>query len=170
MTVIRYIVFQIWSATDKILSFWTIFSPFTPQTAWKIKIFWKKKKNLEISSLYVCVPKIMFRWHTVPEIGCMTDVIVISHFGLFFPLLYPLLKLKKIKIFKKWKKKTPGDIIILYVYQKLWSDDVWFLRYGAWRMKLFFILGHFLPFYPPNSSKNQNSEKKTEKTSGDISI
>ena len=106
MTVIRYIVFQIWSATDKILSFWTIFFPFTPQTAWKIKIFWKRKKNLEISSLYVCVPKIMFRWHTVPEIWCMTDVIVTSHFGLFFPLLYTLLKLKKSKFSKNEKKNT----------------------------------------------------------------
>ena len=27
-------------------------------------------------------------------------------------------------------KKTPGDII-LYVYQKLWSDDVHFVRHGA---------------------------------------
>ena len=25
----------------------------------------------------------------------------------------------------------PGDIIILHVHKKLWSDDVWFLRYGA---------------------------------------
>ena len=34
---------------------------------------------------------------------------------------------QKIKI-KKKMKKTPA------MYQKLWSDDVWFLRYGVWWM------------------------------------
>ena len=34
---------------------------------------------------------------------------------------------------------------------------------------LFLILGYFLPFYPHNSSKNQNSEKM-KKTTGDIII
>ena len=32
--------------------------------------------------------------------------------------------------------------------------------YGAWQMSLFFILGYFLPFKPPNSIKNQNLKKK----------
>ena len=45
------------------------------------------------------------------------------------------------------------------MYQKLWSDNVQFLRYGAWQMLLFFILGHFLPFYSPTSPENQNFEK-----------
>ena len=30
-------------------------------------------------------------------------------------------------------KKMLGDIIILHVYQKSWSHDVQFLRYGAQR-------------------------------------
>ena len=63
-------------------SFWAIFCPLTPlpaptplnspknQNFEKMK---KKKKSLEISSFYICVPKIMFRWCTVPEIWCMTD-------------------------------------------------------------------------------------------------
>ena len=54
-------------------SFWAFVCPFTPLTAQKIKISNKWKHNLEISSFYVCVPKIMFRWCTVPEIWCMTD-------------------------------------------------------------------------------------------------
>ena len=33
--------------------------------------------------------KIMIIYYTVPEIWCMTDVIVIFHFGLFFALLPP---------------------------------------------------------------------------------
>ena len=69
-------------------SFWAIFCPFTPLTAQKIKILKKWKKHLEISSFYICVPKIMIRWCMVPEIWCMTDVIIF-HFGPFFALLPP---------------------------------------------------------------------------------
>ena len=43
------------------LSFWAIFCPFTPLTVQKIKISKKRKKHLEISSFYTCVPKIMIR-------------------------------------------------------------------------------------------------------------
>ena len=50
--------------------------------------------------------------YTVPEISCMTDVIVIFDFGLFFALLPP--NSPKNINFKKMKKKTPGDIIILH--------------------------------------------------------
>ena len=70
-------------------SFWANFCPFTPLTAWKIKILKKWKKHLEISSFCIRVPKMMIRWYTVPEIWCVTDVIVISHFRLFFAFLLP---------------------------------------------------------------------------------
>ena len=40
-----------------------------------------------MSSFYTNVPKIMIIWYTVPEIWCVTDVIVIFHFELFFALL-----------------------------------------------------------------------------------
>ena len=43
-----------------------------------------------------------------------------------------------------------------HVHQKLWSDDVWFLRYQSWWTEFFVILNHFLPFYPSNSPNNQN--------------
>ena len=48
-------------------SFCAIFYPFT------FLHFKKWKKPLEISSFYICVPKIMIRWCTVPEIWCATD-------------------------------------------------------------------------------------------------
>ena len=48
----------------------------------------------------------------VREIWCMTDVIVISHFGLLFPLLYSP-KSPKNQNFEKMKK-NPGNIIILH--------------------------------------------------------
>ena len=48
------------------------------------------------------------------------------------------------------------------------------MMYGSWdmvrdRCNYFFILGHFLPFYSPNSPKNQNFEKM-KKIHGDIII
>ena len=52
-------------------SFWAIFCPFTPLTAQKIKIL--KEWNLEISSFYTCVPKIMIWWCNIPEKWCTTD-------------------------------------------------------------------------------------------------
>ena len=54
-------------------SFWAIFCPFTPLTARKIKILKKWNKHLEISSFCICVPKIMTRWCTVPEICCAME-------------------------------------------------------------------------------------------------
>ena len=70
-------------------SFWAIFCAFTPLTAKKIKILKSWTKGKEISSFYIRVPQIIIRWCTVPEIWCVTDAIVISHFGLFFALLLP---------------------------------------------------------------------------------
>ena len=66
-------------------SFWAIFCPFTPLTTQKIKILIliKWRKCLETSSFYICVPKIMIRWCTVPEIWYVKDVIL--YFGPFFP-------------------------------------------------------------------------------------
>ena len=71
------------------LSFWTIFCPYTPLTTPKIKIFnkWKKKTG-DIIILHKST-KIMIMCYTVPEIGRVTGVIFIFHFGLFFTLLPP---------------------------------------------------------------------------------
>ena len=55
------------------------------------------------------------------------------------------------------------------MYQKSWSYATLFLRYGGWQMQLFFILGHFLPLYTPNSPKNKNLIKM-KKQPGDIII
>ena len=71
------------------LSFWTVFCPFTPLTTRKIKLLKKWKKILTMPSFYTNLPKIMIICYTIPEIQCMTDVILIFHFGLFFTLLPP---------------------------------------------------------------------------------
>ena len=55
------------------------------------------------------------------------------------------------------------------MHQKPQSYETQFLRYQVRRKGFFVILGHFLPFYPPNNPKNQNFEKM-EKESRDIII
>ena len=63
-------------------SFWTIFCTFTPITVQKIKMKKKKwKKTLII--LHKCIKN---HDHMQYEIWCITDVIAIFHFGLFFAL------------------------------------------------------------------------------------
>ena len=65
------------------------FLPFYPLKNPKNQNFEKWKQSLELLSFYTNVPKIMIIWYTVPEIWCVTDVIVIFHFGPFFALLPP---------------------------------------------------------------------------------
>ena len=46
------------------------------------------------------------------------------------------------------------------MYQKSWS----------YALLLFFIFGYFLPFYPPNSPKNENFKQKKRKKHHEISL
>ena len=95
--------------------------------------------------------------------------------------------------FKKIKKNTWGYYYFTVVYQTSWwyslilkknqniekmkypkpqPYQVRFLRYGVRQTKLFLILHHSLPFYPPsppNSPENQNFEKK-KKAFSDVII
>ena len=66
--------------------------------------------------------------------------------------------------FKKIKKNTLRYHHFTQVYQKSWLYAILFLRYDMSQMSLlFFILGNFLPFYPPNSSKNENFKTMKKK-------
>ena len=72
----------------------------------------------------------------------------------FIPLLTP-----KIKISNKCKKNS-GDIVLSHMCTI--NED--HMMCGSWDKKarqteFFVILGHFLPFDPPNNLKNQNFEK-----------
>ena len=75
--IIWYTVPEIWHVTDVIVIFYfgLFFALLPPLTAQKSNFqkIEKKKKQLEISSFYTWVPKIMIRWCTVPEIWCVTD-------------------------------------------------------------------------------------------------
>ena len=107
-------------------SFWAIFCPFPPLTAWKMKIKKNEKKLLEILSFYKSVPKTMIRWCTVPKIWCVTGIIIF-HFGPFLPF-YPSNSLKN-QNFEKMKK-TPGNIIILHKSTKNYGQ----MMYSSWDM------------------------------------
>ena len=119
---------------ENVLSFWTIFCPFNSLTAQKIKILkkWKKKPG-DIIILHMCTKNydemICASWDMVHD-GCNS-----FSFWLIFCPFTPVTS-RKIKIFKKWKKEknTWRYHYFTYVYQKLWSDDVHFLRYGVWQM------------------------------------
>ena len=65
------------------------FLPFHPNNSKNQNFQKMKKKHLEKSSFYTSVPKIMIICYTVPDIWCMTDVIVNFYFGLFFAFSPP---------------------------------------------------------------------------------
>ena len=109
----------------------SISCPFTPLTNWKIKIKKKRKKHLEISSFYMCVPKIMIRWCLVPEIWCPTDN--------FFSFWRPFVALPpppsptnnpKNQNFENIKN-IPGDIVILHMCTVNENHMI----YGSWDIK-----------------------------------
>ena len=86
----------------------------------------------------------------VPEIKGATEWVL----GHFLPFDPP--NNAKNRNFEKMKKK-PGDIIIFtFMYQKYWSYDLWFLRYGAQQTEFFVILGHFCPLTPLTIWKIKN--------------
>ena len=144
MTIIWYMVPEISTATDRFfLSSWGIFCPFTPLTAQKKKILKKWKSCLEIS-FYTSEPKKswMIIGYTVPEIRCVTDVIIF-HFGLFFALI-PSNSLKNENINNKKKKRleisfytsVPKIMIICSTVTEIWCmTDVIIFHFG-----LFFAL------------------------------
>ena len=107
--------------------FGPFFALLPPLKTWKIKIFKKWKKDLEILSFYKSVPKIMIICFTVPEIWHVTDVIVVFHVGLFFVLLPPISP--KNENFKEMKK-VPRDIIISHKCAKNHDHIV----YCSWSM------------------------------------
>ena len=63
-------------------------------------------------------------------------------------------------------KKCPGDIII----SRKWTKNHYHMQYGSWDMArneckcYFFILGYFLPFYLPNSTKKSKFKKNEKNT------
>ena len=66
----------------------------------------------------------------------------------------------------QWQNLCPGYMSCYTNVPKImikWSYAKLFLRYKAWQMQyLFFILGYFLPCYPPLTTKKIKIKKKNE--------
>ena len=125
----------------------------------KIEYFQKKIKKSTTVSQKSWWYDLQFLWYRVwqTEIG---------NYLSFLPFyLPPHLKTQKITILKKQKKLLEISSFS-HLYQKPQSYEVWFLRRRVRQTKSFVILGHFLPFYPPNNPQNQNFEKMKKSTSG----
>ena len=149
------------------LSFWTIFCSFTPQTTQKIKIlkkwknFWRYYHFMEVYHKWQSYDVLFLRYES-----WWTELFVIlDRFLPFYPHNNP-----KIQNFEKLKKAY-GDIIILHKctrnhdHMLHCSLDMLHNRFNCY----FLFWAIFLPFYFPNSPKNQNLEKM-KKMSGDIVI
>ena len=95
------------------------FLRFCSPNSTKNQNFEKMKKTPGDIIICIRVPKFMIRWCTVPEIWCVTDVIIISHYGQFFA--------EKNQNFEKMQK-TSGDIIILHMCIKNYNQ----MMYGSW--------------------------------------
>ena len=107
---------------QKYLSFWTIFCTFIPLTTQKIKIlkiFWRYYHFTHVYQKSWSYATLFLRY------GVWQMQLLFFILDYFFPF-YPL----KSKFFKN-EKNTWRYHHFKYVYQNLWSDDVWFLRYGA---------------------------------------
>ena len=73
--IISYTVPEIRRVTNVIFIFHVgLFLPFYPTNDPKKSKFLKnEKKRQEILSFYICIPKIMITWCTVPEVWCATN-------------------------------------------------------------------------------------------------
>ena len=159
------------------LSFQAIFSSFAPLLTPKIKIWKKCKKKkktpADIILLHTCTIDQDHMMYGSWDMKCNRQEFL-SSWAIFCPFTSPLHSLIAWKKKISKTKKNPGDIIILQKCSKnhnhllYCSRDMVHDRCLQLQL-LFFILGYLLPFYPPNSSKNENFQKM-KKTPGDIII
>ena len=135
---------------QKFLSFWNAFCPFTSLWTQKIKILKKRKKCLEILSLWTCVPYLKIILCMVSEIWSVMER-NFCHFRIFFCPFTPLTTWK-IKHLKKWKN-TWSYYHFTHVDQTWQPYKVWFLRYGADGHNFLSFWTIFCPFTPLTTQK-----------------
>ena len=123
----------------------------------KIRILKKmKKKLLKTSTSDTCSKK-----HNCMRYGYWDMEWDRQKFLSFCVIFCPftLQTTRKIKVLNKIKK-TSGDIIILHTSNKTHIH----MMYGSWDIRhdgeFFIIMGHFLPFDPPNNKKSKFWKKK----------
>ena len=158
---------QIWTATD------IIFCHFRPSFALLLHYWpWKLKfgKNVKKPWRYYPFTHVHHNsrsydvWSLRYKVQTTELFVILGHFHLL-----ALLTTQKIKILKKIKKKTPGDIIILHLCPT--NDD--HMMSVSWDIENNIIFCHFrlfLTLYLPNNLENHNFEKNEKKTAAGIII
>ena len=145
MIIMMYCSRYIKHGRQNFLSFWAIFSPFTPLTIQKIEILKKWKKLLEYH-LHKCTINYSQMIYGSWDINCNRRILFVI-FGYFLPF-YPS-NIPKNENIKKMKE-TPGDIIILHNCTKNHDHRL----YCSWDMvrgrchSYFSFWAIFCPFTP----------------------
>ena len=133
-------------AGQSFLSFWTIFCPLTLLTTPKIKIFKKKKR---ITWRYYHFTLVYHKWRLY-DVWFLRYRVRQTEFFLSFWVIFSLYSPNNLENDNFGKeKKTPGDIIILYMCN---INDDNHMIYSSWDMKcnrqnFFVIFSYFLLFY-----------------------
>ena len=115
-----------WAQQTEFFVILDYFLHFYPPNNPKNQNFEKLKKTPGDITIYTSVPKIMIICHTIPEIWCVTDVIIF-HFGLFFAFLPS--NSPKNQNFENMKK-TPGAMVILHPCTINYDQII----HGSWDM------------------------------------
>ena len=151
------------------LSSCAIFCPFTPLTAWKMKISKMKKKPGDII-LHKCTKnpdhRLYCSWDKTCD-GCNCYF----HFGLYFSILLPPApnspKNENLKTTKKNIWRSSKKVCIYYhftqLYQKSWLYAI-FTVPNIWHLSdvtAIFHFGLFFALLPPKESKFQKIENKS---------
>ena len=131
VTIVWCMVPEIWSVTDRIFCQFGPFLPFYHPNIPKNQNFEKLKKTPgDIIILHMCTTNenhmVNGSWYIKRD-----GQIFLSFWTIFSP--FTSLKSQKMKLLEKWKN-TWIYYDFTQVYQKSWSYDKVFLRYGAWRM------------------------------------
>ena len=144
MTVKWCMVPEISSTEDRIFCHFGPFLPFYTPNNPKNRNFEKMKKAPgDIIILHMCIINDNHMMYDSWDMKC--DRQHFLSFWTVFGSFNPLNNLTN-QNFEKLKKSSWWYYHFTQVYWKSWSYAILFLRYGAWQMSLFFILGPFLPF------------------------
>ena len=132
MTIIWFMVPEIWTVKNGIFYPFGPFSPFYPPKKTKNQNFEKlKQKNPgDIIILHKCSKNHDHMLYCSLDMVCDGCNCYFSFWAIFCP--FPSLTTWKVKIFKKVKKKTTFRYYhFTQVQQKSWSYAIVYLRYGA---------------------------------------
>ena len=132
--IIYYTVPEIRHITDEIFyfSFGAIFCPPPPLTAPKMKISKAMKKTPgDVIILHKCTKNHDHMVYCSWDMACDGRTCYFSFCAIFWPFTPP--KSPKNQNFKKKEENSWRYHHFTQMHQKLWLDDLWFLRYGAWQ-------------------------------------